>query len=77
MSPFYTLYDFRVACAHLGSVEGSAEKMKTVTDRLELAENADLQTLYDVLLAAMTASYAALTKILEGRETGGEEAQSD
>lgn len=76
MSPFYTLYDFRVACAHLGSAEGSAGKMKTVTDRLEIAENADLQTLYDVLLAAMTASYTALTKILESKELGGEEPQS-
>lgn len=76
MSPFYTLYDFRVACAHLGSAEGSVEKMKTVTERLGLAKNADLQTLYDALLAAITASYAALTKILEGEQTGGEEAQS-
>lgn len=37
MSPFYTLYDFRVACAHLGSAEASVEKMKTVTGRLGLA----------------------------------------
>lgn len=63
-----------MACARLGSAEGSVEKMKTVTERLELAENADLLTLYDVLIAAMTALYAALTKILE--QTGGEEAPS-
>jgi hypothetical protein len=76
MSPFYTLYDFRVACAHLGSAEASADKMKTVTGRLGLAENADLQTLYDALLAAMTTSYAALTKMLKGEESGGQKAQS-
>jgi hypothetical protein len=70
MSPFYTLYDLRVACAHLGSAEGSVEKMKTVTERLGLAENADLQTVYDTLLAAMTSSYRALTKILDDEETG-------
>src|SRR3546814_10612878 len=33
MSPFYTLYDFRVAYSHLGSSEGSAATMKTVADR--------------------------------------------
>lgn len=76
MSPFYTLYDFRVACAHLGSAERSAEKMKGVTERLELATDADLQALYDALLAAMTASYLALTKILMGEELSGDEAQS-
>jgi hypothetical protein len=65
MSPFYTLYDFRVACAHLGSAERSAEKMRTVAERLKLAANADLQMLYDALLAAMTASYAALTHMLD------------
>ena len=76
MSPFYTLYDFRVACAHLGSAAGLAEKMQTVTERLGLVENADLQTLYDALLPAMTDSYAALAKISEGKESGAAEPQS-
>ncbi len=74
MSSFYTLYDFRVACAHLGSAEGSDEKTRTVAERLELAANANLQTLYDALLAAMTASYAALTKMLD-QEFGTGDAQ--
>ena len=69
MSPFYTLYDFRVAYSHLGSVAGSAVTMRKVTDRLELAEDADLQTIYDQLLAKMTASYVALTKILVGADS--------
>jgi hypothetical protein len=68
MSPFYTLYDFRVAYSHLGSVAGSAATMKKVTDRLGLAEDADLQAIYDRLLAKMTASYVALTKILVGAD---------
>lgn len=40
--------------------------------KLGLAENADLQTLYDALLAAMTTSYAALTKMLKGEDSGGQ-----
>ena len=65
-----------MACAHLGSAAGLAEKMQTVTERLGLVENADLQTLYDALLPAMTDSYAALAKILEGKESGAAEPQS-
>lgn len=68
MSPFYTLYDFRVAYSHLGSVDGVAATMKKVTDRLGLAEGADLQAIYDQLLSRMTASYAELAKILESAD---------
>lgn len=50
--------------------------MKTVTERLELAEDADLLRLYDALLAAMTASYDGLTMIL-GQGSGGKEAHSE
>ena len=66
MSPFYTLYDFRVAYSHLGSSEGSAATMKTVTDRLAIAADSSLQNIYDKLLGAMTASYAELTAIVTG-----------
>jgi hypothetical protein len=66
MSPFYTLYDFRVAYSHLGSAAGSVATMKTVTDRLALYEDATLQSIYDHLLARMTTSYEALTKLLNG-----------
>lgn len=66
MSPFYTLYDFRVACSHMISIETSADMMRTVTDRLDVPEDVDIQTLYDALIAAMTTSYTALSKIVEG-----------
>jgi hypothetical protein len=64
MSPFYTLYDFRVAYSHLGSAAGSMAALKTVTDRLALTEDAHLQIIHDRLMAEMTASYAALTELL-------------
>ncbi|WP_109449834.1 hypothetical protein [Azospirillum sp. TSH64] len=68
MSPFYTLYDFRVAYSHLGSTQGAAATMRKVTDRLGLMEEADLQTIYNQLLLKMTASYTELIKILENKQ---------
>jgi hypothetical protein len=64
MSPFYTLYDFRVAHSHLSSVEGAAGTMRTVTDRLGLGETASLLDIYDRLLSGMTLSYGRLTELL-------------
>lgn len=66
MSPFYTLYDFRVAYSHLGLSDGSAVTMKTATARLALAADSRLQDIYDKLLGAMTASYSELTAIVSG-----------
>jgi len=66
MSPFYALYDFRIAYSHLSSSEGSAAKMKTVTDRLAIAADGSLHEIYDKLLSAMTASYVELTAIVTG-----------
>lgn len=66
LSPFYALYDFRVVYSHLSSASGSAGTLKAVTDRLALDENANLQTIYDALLAKMTASYGKLTEIIDG-----------
>lgn len=66
MSPFYTLYDFRVACSHLVSTEGAARTMKTVTDRLALDETAGLLDVYDRLISGMITSYRRLTELLAG-----------
>ena len=68
MSPFYTLYDFRVASSHLGSAEGAAEKMKAVTERLGLADGAALQDIYDALISGLTGSYSALKKLVATAE---------
>ena len=64
MTPFYTLYDFRVSYSHLGSAEGAAKTMKSVTDRLSLAEDAAAADIYDRLLEQMIQSYSALTELV-------------
>jgi hypothetical protein len=68
LAPFYTLYDFRVAYSHLGSADSEAAKMKAVTDRLGLAQNAGLQDIYDALIAKMIASYTALAALVSVEE---------
>jgi hypothetical protein len=70
LSPFYTLYDFRVAYSHLGSAGGEVATMKTVTDRLGLAQDASLQDIYDALVAGMTASYTALKALVFVKDDG-------
>lgn len=64
MTPFYTLYDFRVSYSHLGSAEGAANRMKSVTDRLGLAEDVGIADIYDRLLEQMTKSYSSLTELI-------------
>lgn len=64
MTPFYTLYDFRVSYSHLGSAEGAAKTMKSVTDRLGLGEDAGAADIYDRLLEQMIKSYSALTELI-------------
>jgi hypothetical protein len=60
LSPLYVLYDFRVAASHLASDRSAKDKMKTVTDRLTLAEGADLQTIYAELIKRLLISFQAL-----------------
>lgn len=64
MTSFYTLYDFRVSYSHLGSAEGAAKTMKSVTDRLGLTEDAAAADIYDRLLEQMIQSYSALTELV-------------
>lgn len=64
MTPFYTLYDFRTSYSHLGSVEGAIETMKSVTERLGLADDAAVTDIYDRLLEQMVHSYSALTELV-------------
>ncbi|MGO9047788.1 MAG: hypothetical protein ACLQFW_13030 [Xanthobacteraceae bacterium] len=61
LSPFFTLYDLRVAYSHLASTESAAEILKTVTDRLALPEGSGLLTIYNRLLESLAASFEALT----------------
>ena len=64
MSPFFTLYDFRVVSLHLTSTETSEDKMKTVTDRLALPQTASLLEIYDALVKSLAVSFDALAEIV-------------
>ncbi|MCK4823188.1 hypothetical protein KA005_45930 [bacterium] len=48
LSPFYVLYDLRVAYSHLGSKEGSEEKLEFVTERLGLPSGSGLLDIYNM-----------------------------
>lgn len=65
LSPLFVLYDFRVACLHLGSDEGSKEKLKFVTDRLGIPETATLTEIYAALTAALMRSFERLTALVK------------
>jgi hypothetical protein len=73
MSPFFVLYDFRVAASHLTSEETNTEIMKTVTDRLALAEASDLQMIYARLIAELLKSFKMLKSLFSAPEEGAVE----
>jgi hypothetical protein len=75
LSPFYALYDFRVAQSHLGSKAGQVARMKTVTDRLGLQEGAPLQEIYDALICGMTNSYKGLIGLVKVEEADSDSAR--
>ena len=64
MSPFYVLYDLRVAYSHLGSKDGSDERLKYVRERLGLGENAQLQEIYKAIVAQLAGSFNHLAEII-------------
>lgn len=63
MSPFYVLYDLRVAYSHISS-SGDDTLPQTIYERLELPTGSDLSALYVALVERMIASYDALTRLL-------------
>ncbi|WP_441242081.1 hypothetical protein [Tardiphaga sp. 768_D3_N2_1] len=65
MLPFFTLYDFRVAALHLTSSETAAQKLKTVTNRLQLKEDATLGEIYSAILDGLSASFTRMAAIAE------------
>ena len=65
MLPFFTAYDFRVAALHLTSAETARDKLKTVTDRLKLPENATLVDIQNALVDSFIASFKAMKAIIE------------
>ena len=65
LSPFYTLYDLRIAYSHIGSDAGTIQRLKKITDRLDLPESATLIQIYDQLIVGLTNSYIALEAIVK------------
>lgn len=63
MSPFYVLYDLRVAYSHISS-SGDDTLPETIYERLELPTSSSLSALYLALVERMIASYDALTRLL-------------
>jgi hypothetical protein len=64
LSPFYVLYDFRVASLHLIPEEKIAEKMKTITDRLKLNASAGLAEIYSALIEGMLTFFNTLEEAM-------------
>ncbi len=65
MSPFYILYDLRVAYSHIGSKESEQEKLDFVISRLGLDANSALIEIYTSLVEKLGNSYEKLTELLK------------
>ena len=60
MSPFYILYDLRVAYSHLGSEESEEEKLNFVIERLGIRADSGLMEIYSSLIAKLLESFTKL-----------------
>jgi hypothetical protein len=67
LSPFFVLYDLRVACSHLTSSDRAEEVLNTVTTRLGLPPTSAFLEIYSSLTKALIASYEALLSIVESK----------
>lgn len=65
MSPFYVLYDLRVAYSHLGSKKGSEEKLDFVKKRLNLTKQSSLLDIYPVLVDKLNKSFNSFTDLVK------------
>ena len=65
LSPFFALYDLRVAYSHLTPADTAKAVLKTVTDRLALAEGSGLLVIYERLLEEMAYSFEKLTALVK------------
>lgn len=64
MSPFYILYDLRVAYSHLGSEESEEEKLNFVIKRLGIAADSGLMEIYSSLIGKLLESFTKLASAL-------------
>ncbi|MES2207778.1 MAG: hypothetical protein V4525_13425 [Pseudomonadota bacterium] len=69
MSPFYTLYDLRVAYSHLSSKEKSDEKLNFVIERLGIHQHSNLLDIYKSLVSKLINSFEILSKELHSNST--------
>jgi hypothetical protein len=65
LSPFFALYDLRVAYSHLTPAETAKTVLKTVTDRFAIAEDSSLPVVYERLLEEMNNSFQKLTEVVK------------
>lgn len=68
LSPLYVLYDLRVAYSHLTPAEKSKDTLKSITDRLGMDDTGGLLPIYERLLAKLSASFEALTGVVNPTE---------
>ncbi|CAB1057220.1 FIG01060806: hypothetical protein [Olavius sp. associated proteobacterium Delta 1] len=65
ISPFYVLYDLRVAYSHLGSKTGSDERLQYVRERLGLEAEAGLLEIYSALMEQLIDSFEQFTSFIK------------
>jgi hypothetical protein len=65
LSPFFTLYDLRVAFLHLTSAEKAKAILESVTNRLAIAEGSGLLVIYERLLKEMVNSFEKMTELVK------------
>lgn len=64
MSPFYILYDLRVAYSHLGSDKGGEERLNFINKRLNIKSKSGLLDIYTSLVGRLHDSFKELTKMI-------------
>ncbi len=68
MTPFYILYDLRVAYSHLGSKKGSEDKIISVKERLNLNSESNLLDIYSILVRELNKSFNCFIEIIKELE---------
>jgi hypothetical protein len=65
LSPFFVLYDLRVAYSHLTSVAKAEEILASVANRLRITRNAGLIDTYNALCDQLLQSLQELTALIK------------
>lgn len=65
MSPFYILYDLRVAYSHLGSKEGSTKRLSFIKKRLNINDESNLLDIYPLLINGLNNSFKTFIELIK------------